>query len=206
VSPWDRHAPAWPREPGSSPALPEKDAYHTLAQHVLRNCTRQHVTMHSKGLVVSSCSDWCPEPAPELDLDTCRQRPVASFLREVKHARQPLCYDGRLGPGAATCAQRLSRASCQEQCPSVAVSPLLTFTRAVELWDTMPGIDQRRAELSGRRLGLLWHTQGHAGSLAGGAPWHCAGDPRQRACCARATSAQGVRSPSSWHTASPANV
>src|SRR5881397_1628600 len=28
--------------------------------------------MHPKGLVARSCSDWCPEPATELDLDTCR--------------------------------------------------------------------------------------------------------------------------------------
>src|SRR5262247_1839814 len=27
--------------------------------------------MPSKGLVVRSCSDWCPEPVTELDLDTC---------------------------------------------------------------------------------------------------------------------------------------
>src|SRR6266704_2779294 len=33
---------------------------------------RQRVTMPAKGLVVRSCSDWCPEPATELDLDTCR--------------------------------------------------------------------------------------------------------------------------------------
>lgn len=33
---------------------------------------RQHSTMRSKGLVARSCSDWCPEPATELDLDTCR--------------------------------------------------------------------------------------------------------------------------------------
>jgi hypothetical protein len=41
------------------------------------------------------------------------------------------------------------------------------------------------------------HTarQRHAGPLAGGAPWPCAGDPWQRVCCAWATSAQGVRSP-----------
>ena len=30
------------------------------------------VIMPSKGLVVRSCSDWCPEPATKLDLDTCR--------------------------------------------------------------------------------------------------------------------------------------
>src|SRR5262245_65477079 len=33
---------------------------------------RPRVTMPSKRLVVRSCSDWCPEPATELDLDTCR--------------------------------------------------------------------------------------------------------------------------------------
>src|SRR6266849_217769 len=32
----------------------------------------QPVTIASKGLVVRSCSDWCPAPATALDLDTCR--------------------------------------------------------------------------------------------------------------------------------------
>src|SRR5712691_13424801 len=32
----------------------------------------QHVKIAFKGLVVRSCSAWCPEPATELDLDTCR--------------------------------------------------------------------------------------------------------------------------------------
>ena len=41
----------------------------------------QHVTMRSEGLVARSCSDWCPEPATELDLNTCRHHELlpASF-------------------------------------------------------------------------------------------------------------------------------
>ncbi len=38
--------------------------------------------------------------------------------------------------------------------PSVAVSPPLTFPRAVELLDTMPGLDQRGAEVIVAEIGI----------------------------------------------------
>src|SRR5262250_1029639 len=37
----------------------------------------QYVRMHSTGLVVRSCSDWCPEPVTQLDLDTCWHHPLS---------------------------------------------------------------------------------------------------------------------------------
>ena len=37
----------------------------------------QYVRMRSSGLVVRSCSDWCPEPVTQLDLDTCRHHPLS---------------------------------------------------------------------------------------------------------------------------------
>src|SRR5215472_9895968 len=51
----------------------------------------QYVRMRSTGLVVRSCSDWCPEPVTQLDLDTCWHHPLSpASPREVEHARQPL--------------------------------------------------------------------------------------------------------------------
>src|SRR5262245_7782918 len=37
----------------------------------------QYVRMRSTGLVVRSCSDWCPEPVTQLDLDTCWHHPLS---------------------------------------------------------------------------------------------------------------------------------
>src|SRR6185503_11278714 len=37
----------------------------------------QYGRMRSTGLVVRSCSDWCPEPVTQLDLDTCRHHPLS---------------------------------------------------------------------------------------------------------------------------------
>src|SRR5262249_60956302 len=51
----------------------------------------EHDRMPPKGLGVRSCSDWCPEPVTELDLDTCRHHELLpASPREVEHARQPL--------------------------------------------------------------------------------------------------------------------
>src|SRR5262245_53008641 len=37
----------------------------------------EHDRMPPKGLGVRSCSDWCPEPVTELDLDTCRHHELS---------------------------------------------------------------------------------------------------------------------------------
>src|SRR5262244_3826740 len=56
---------------------------------------------------------------------------------------------------------------------SVTVSPLLTFTRAVELLDTMPGIDQRGAEVIVAEIGIdmsRFETAPRLAAWAGVAP------------------------------------
>ncbi len=57
--------------------------------------------------------------------------------------------------------------------PSVAVSPPLTFPRAVELLDTMPGLDQRGAEVIVAEIGIdmsRFETAPRLAAWAGVAP------------------------------------
>src|SRR5215813_6495436 len=61
------------------------------AQSKREDTPEEHDRMPPKGLGVRSCSDWCPEPVTELDLDTCRHHELSlASPREVEHARQPL--------------------------------------------------------------------------------------------------------------------
>src|SRR5215467_8977466 len=67
--------------------------------------------------------------------------------------------------------------------PSVAVSGPLTFTRAVELLDTMPGIDQRGAEVSVAEIGIdmsRFETAPRLAAWAGVAPGNDARAGKQR--------------------------
>ena len=71
-----------------------------------------------------------------------------------------------------------------ERAPSVAVSPPLTITRAVELWDTRPGIDQRGAEVMVAEIGIdrsRFETAPRLAAWAGVAPGHAESAGTQRA-------------------------
>ncbi len=67
--------------------------------------------------------------------------------------------------------------------PSVAVSPPLTFTRAVELLDTIPGIDQRGAEVIVAEIGIdmsRFETAPRLAAWAGVAPGNDESAGKQR--------------------------
>ena len=68
--------------------------------------------------------------------------------------------------------------------PSVVVSPPLTFTRAVALLDTTPGIDQRGAEVMGAEIGIdrsRFATAPRLAAWAGVAPGNDESAGQQRA-------------------------
>ena len=70
-----------------------------------------------------------------------------------------------------------------ESAPSVAVSPPLTFTRAVELLDTIPGIDQRGAEVIVAEIGIdmsRFETAPRLAAWAGVAPGNDESAGKQR--------------------------
>src|SRR5262249_6468155 len=72
----------------------------------------QYVRMRSTGLVVRSCSDWCPEPVTALDLDTCWHHPLSpaslgkwstqgSLSRSGYPASPPTCVEVSDGRGVS---------------------------------------------------------------------------------------------------------
>src|SRR6266540_910331 len=52
------------------------------------------VRMRSQGLVVRSCSDWCPEPVTQLDLDTCRHHALLPASRGKSRTQGSLACSG----------------------------------------------------------------------------------------------------------------